>query len=139
MGDLILAVPSLRMIRERYPDAFLGLVVDKKLAPLVTTCPYVNEVIAVEHGYPKNVMISRPDSFLVNESLRFVEFNCDSPAGCGLCDVAEEVFLETFPLKEISAYYQLQSRKRSQYLLEAILEAYRESPGRNEAPNIADC
>ena len=44
------------------------------------------EIIAVEHGYTKNVMISRPDSFWAKENLRFVEFNCDSPAGVSNCN-----------------------------------------------------
>ncbi len=47
MGDLILVVPSLRMIRQRFPQAFISLMVDKKLAPLVSSSPYVDEVIPV--------------------------------------------------------------------------------------------
>jgi lipopolysaccharide heptosyltransferase II len=48
MGDVILAVPSLRMLRERYPNAWISLLVDRKLAPLVSICPYINEVIPVD-------------------------------------------------------------------------------------------
>lgn len=50
MGDLILAVPSLRMIRGKFPEAFIGLLVDKKIAPLVSRSPYLDEVIPVERG-----------------------------------------------------------------------------------------
>ncbi len=50
MGDLILAVPSLRMLRERFPGASISLLVDKKIAPLVSGCPYVQEIIPVERG-----------------------------------------------------------------------------------------
>jgi len=95
------------------------------------------EIIGVEHGYAKNVMISRPDSFLVNESLRFVEFNCDSPAGCGLCDTTEEILKETFVFKELSQRYKFHYKKRSEYLLDALLEAYKEFGGKEERPHIA--
>ncbi len=95
------------------------------------------EIINVDHGYTKNVMISRPDSFLVNENLRFVEFNCDSPAGCGLCDTVEEILHETFILKKLTDRYTFHPQKRSGYLLAALLEGYKEFGGTKEKPNIA--
>ncbi|MBN1688200.1 MAG: lipopolysaccharide heptosyltransferase II [Candidatus Omnitrophica bacterium] len=48
VGDLILGVPSFRMIRERFPHAFISLLVDRDLAPLISSCPYLNEVIPVD-------------------------------------------------------------------------------------------
>ena len=102
---------------------------------------YIDEraakVINVEHRYSKNVMISRPDAFLVNDSLRFVEFNCDSPAGCGLCDTAEEILKETFIFEKLSEKFKFPAKKRSEYLLDALLEAYQEFRGKEEKPNIA--
>ncbi len=44
-GDVILASPSFRMIRKRYPKAHVAVLVDSKLAPLLEKCPYLNEVI----------------------------------------------------------------------------------------------
>jgi len=95
------------------------------------------EMIDVEHGYAKNVMISRPDAFLVNENLRFVEFNCDSPAGCGLCDTTEDILKETFIFKKLSERYTFNSQRRSEYLLNALVEAYQEFGGKQVKPNIA--
>ncbi|HXV28304.1 MAG TPA: lipopolysaccharide heptosyltransferase II [bacterium] len=46
-GDLILGTPSFRMIRERFSQASISLLVDKKLAGLVASCPYLNETIPV--------------------------------------------------------------------------------------------
>ena len=45
MGDLILAVPSFRMLKTRFPDASITLLVDKKLAPIVAGCPYIDDMI----------------------------------------------------------------------------------------------
>ncbi len=48
MGDLILVVPSLRMLRERFPDASITLLVDRKIAPVVSACPYLDDMILVD-------------------------------------------------------------------------------------------
>ncbi len=48
MGDLILATPSFRMIRDRFPLAKISLLVDRKLAPLVSHLPYLDEVIPAD-------------------------------------------------------------------------------------------
>jgi len=48
MGDLILVVPSLRMLRARYPEASITLLVDRKLAPIVSACPYLDDMILVD-------------------------------------------------------------------------------------------
>ncbi|PIQ85643.1 MAG: lipopolysaccharide heptosyltransferase II [Candidatus Omnitrophica bacterium CG11_big_fil_rev_8_21_14_0_20_45_26] len=52
VGDLTLAIPSFRMIRKRYPNAFIGLVVDPKLVPLVERCPYLSEVYTFDRSKP---------------------------------------------------------------------------------------
>ncbi|HOW87189.1 MAG TPA: lipopolysaccharide heptosyltransferase II [Candidatus Omnitrophota bacterium] len=55
MGDLILVVPSLRMLRERFPDASITLLVDRKLAPIVSACPYLNDMILVDRKKLSNL------------------------------------------------------------------------------------
>lgn len=45
LGDLVLAVPSFRMIRRRFPDAHIALLVDSKLIPLMERSPYLDELI----------------------------------------------------------------------------------------------
>ncbi|MDP3921581.1 MAG: lipopolysaccharide heptosyltransferase II [Candidatus Omnitrophota bacterium] len=60
MGDVILAVPSLRMLRERFPDASISVLVDKKFAPLLKGCPYIQEVIPVERRrFPRLLYLLR--------------------------------------------------------------------------------
>jgi len=53
-GDLVLAVPSFRMIRQKFPNAHISLLVDSKLTALVEKCPYVNEVIAYDRSEKTN-------------------------------------------------------------------------------------
>ncbi len=48
LGDIVLATPSLRMVRKRYPAAHIALLVDRKFYKIVEPCPYVNELILVD-------------------------------------------------------------------------------------------
>ncbi|HOG23255.1 MAG TPA: lipopolysaccharide heptosyltransferase II [Candidatus Omnitrophota bacterium] len=48
MGDLVLVVPSLRMLKNRYPDSSISILVDKKLAPIISNCPYLDDLILVD-------------------------------------------------------------------------------------------
>lgn len=54
MGDLILAVPSLRMIRERFPKAKIFLMTDQKIAGLVSQAPYLNDMILIDRAKLSN-------------------------------------------------------------------------------------
>ncbi|OQA57836.1 MAG: ADP-heptose--LPS heptosyltransferase 2 [Candidatus Omnitrophica bacterium ADurb.Bin277] len=48
MGDLVLVVPSLRMLRHRYPDATITLLVDRRLARMMADCPYLDDMILLD-------------------------------------------------------------------------------------------
>jgi lipopolysaccharide heptosyltransferase II len=48
LGDVILAGPSLRMIRKKFPEAHVSLLVDSRFSPVMSRCPYVNEVLPVD-------------------------------------------------------------------------------------------
>ncbi|MBI4115565.1 MAG: glycosyltransferase [Candidatus Omnitrophica bacterium] len=48
LGDVILAVPSLRMLRKKFPTAHIGLLVDSRFSSVVSNCPYLNEVIPID-------------------------------------------------------------------------------------------
>lgn len=45
LGDLVLAVPSFRMLRRRFPTAHISLLVSSGLIPLVQRSPYLDEII----------------------------------------------------------------------------------------------
>lgn len=55
MGDLILAVPSFRMLKNRFPDSSITLLVDRKLAPIVSACPYLDDMILVDRKKLSNL------------------------------------------------------------------------------------
>lgn len=50
LGDVILAGPSLRMIRKKFPEAHVSLLVDPRFSPVISDCPYLNEIIPFDRG-----------------------------------------------------------------------------------------
>ena len=48
LGDVILSIPSLRALRQKFPDAWISVLVGRKSRKLVRNCPYVNDTIAYE-------------------------------------------------------------------------------------------
>jgi len=95
------------------------------------------ELVAIDHGYKRNVVIARPDSFYVDSVPRFVEFNCDSPAGPGYCDVEEQLFLKTKTLKSLERKYHFIKKNRCEHLLQSLIDTYQEFSGSNKQPTIA--
>lgn len=70
-GDVILATPSFKMLRRRYPKAYISLLVDKNLAGLVSTSGYFDEVIPVDRK-----KMSRPGYLLrLTKKLRLEAFD----------------------------------------------------------------
>ena len=53
LGDLILAIPSLKALKERFPEGKISLLTLKKYAPFMYDCPYVDETITLESDYKK--------------------------------------------------------------------------------------
>ena len=47
-GDVILATPSFRMLRRRYPKSFMALIIDKNLAGLVSASGHFDEMVPVD-------------------------------------------------------------------------------------------
>jgi lipopolysaccharide heptosyltransferase II len=48
IGDVILIIPSLAAIRQKYPAAWITVLVSRKARKIIRNCPYVNDVIVYE-------------------------------------------------------------------------------------------
>ena len=53
LGDIILAIPSLKALKESFPCGTISVLTLKKYAPILYDCPYVDEVITLENDYKK--------------------------------------------------------------------------------------
>jgi len=72
LGDLILIIPSLKAIREKFPQANIHLLTLKKYASLFYECPYINKVIGVDSSYKKLKNIFRISFSLLKESYDYI-------------------------------------------------------------------
>jgi len=59
----------------RYPE----------LRPMYAIPKAIRRYIEIDPGYEPNIVITRPDALVAHGVYRFIEFNCDSPAGCCMC------------------------------------------------------
>ena len=48
LGDVVLLLPALRLLRERFPDSELTLLTGHRCAPIAELCPAIDKVIAVD-------------------------------------------------------------------------------------------
>lgn len=61
IGDVLLTTPAAASLRKRYPLAFIGYLCRSYTAPLFDGNPAVNQVIAVDDGFPFGVLKSIKD------------------------------------------------------------------------------
>ncbi len=94
------------------------------------------ELVKIDPGLSRSAIICRLDGFLEGESLKFLEINCDAPAGMAYADMLENIFFETEELKDFCKEFQLKREDHSQKVLATLLNAYEEFGG-YENPNIA--
>lgn len=49
LGDIVLATPSLRALRARWPEARITVAVNREFVPVITACPDVDAMLVREH------------------------------------------------------------------------------------------
>jgi uncharacterized circularly permuted ATP-grasp superfamily protein len=100
--------------------------------------PYEEALFDLDIGFRAPWTTSRLDSFFDPEAktLRFVEYNAETPAGMAYEDQLSEAFLELESMKRFAEHYHVKSLHVRHHLLNALLNAYREYGGQN-APQIA--
>lgn len=70
LGDIILSFPSLKAIRQAFPEAKISLLTLKKYYPLLDDCPYIDKVITLENDYKKLNSIAK-----IAKTLRRMSFD----------------------------------------------------------------
>ncbi|HDR67961.1 MAG TPA: hypothetical protein ENN61_02795 [Bacteroidaceae bacterium] len=85
-----------------------------------------NELFAIEPDYSNPLVISRLDAFLNHTDLKFLEFNCDSPAGIAYSDVLEEGFKKLLNAYPFLNAYHISFTNRQDILIKVLLDCYSE-------------
>ena len=100
-----------------------------------------NELFFIEPHYSIPLVIARLDAFMNDYELKFLEFNCDSPAGTAYSDVLEEGFKEILKSYEFLDNWKIEYINRQERFFQAIRSCYKEfkqsHPDFPDKPTIA--
>jgi hypothetical protein len=133
---------SARIIADVLERAGRRLLTSDRLLDPVGASEAEREIWSIEPGYQGMTLTSRLDSFMAGGRIRFIEYNGESPAAIGFCDVLTEIFQK---LAAVEAWERspgqapvgrLQAADARDRLLDVLLEAYREWGGSGR-PSIA--
>jgi circularly permuted ATPgrasp domain protein len=80
---------------------------------------------------------SRLDAFLLPDSLKFAEYNGESPAGAGYAETLAEIFNELPVMGQFARKYDVHRYSLSAKLLDALLQSYGDWGGSAQRPRIA--
>ncbi len=88
-------------------------------------------------GYGRASTASRLDAFLLPDSLKFAEYNGESPAGAGYAETLAEIFRELPVMGKFAQMYEVHSYPLSAKLLDALILSYLDWGGSSRKPQIA--
>ena len=88
-------------------------------------------------GYGFASTASRLDAFLLPDSLKFAEYNGESPAGAGYSETLAEIFRALPMMTEFSKHYEVHSYPLTAKLLDALVMSYVDWGGTSKRPQIA--
>jgi uncharacterized circularly permuted ATP-grasp superfamily protein len=88
-------------------------------------------------AYGRASTASRLDAFLLPDSLKFAEYNGESPAGAGYAETLAEIFRDLPVMAKFIQRYEAHSYPLSAKLLDALVTSYRDWGGSSKKPQIA--
>jgi hypothetical protein len=120
---------------QRLGDALLA---DATLRSRIALTPQEEALLARDPGYPYHSAHSRMDTFLTLDgaSLRFVEYNGESPAAIAYEDVLSELFNSLPAMQQFARRYAITPLPARHRLLATLLDAWRQFGG-SGSPRIA--
>ena len=80
---------------------------------------------------------SRLDAFLLPDSLKFTEYNGESPAGAAYSETLSDIFRKLPVMEEFAEQYEVHSYPLSAKLLDALMATYVEWGGKTNRPQMA--
>ncbi|MBS1840912.1 MAG: circularly permuted type 2 ATP-grasp protein [Acidobacteria bacterium] len=87
-------------------------------------------------GFGPASTASRLDAFLLPDSLKFAEYNGESPAGSGYTETLSEVFRDLPVMKEFARSFEIHSYPLSAKLLDALIATYLDWGGDSKRPQM---
>ncbi len=98
--------------------------------------PAEKMLAGIDPGYSFLSVTSQLDTHLNNGTLRFVQYNSETPVGVAYAEPLADLFYDAPPVKEFRKKYNLVKLGGAKPLLQALLKAYKEWGGKNTKPQI---
>src|SRR6202795_826425 len=115
----------------------LAALADEKLFAQFHLRPEEARLARLPGGNGRVSTASRLDAFLLPESLKFAEYNGESPAGAGYSETLGEIFSALPVMAQFSKRYAVHSYPLSAKLLDALVMSYIDWGGKSKRPQIA--
>jgi hypothetical protein len=127
------ATETLARLGERLASAALA---DNSLFAQFHLRPEEERLVRLPAGKGPASTASRVDAFLLPESLKFTEYNGESPAGAGYTETLSQIFRELPLMKEFAEQFEIHSYPLSARLLDALIGTYHDWGGTSQRPQM---
>ncbi len=127
-------VETIAAVAERVTAAAFG---DNSLFQQFHLRPEEERLARMKAGVGRASTASRLDAFLLPGSLKFTEYNGESPAGAGYSETLSEIFRATPMMKEFAKTWEIHSYPLSAKLLDALVRTYLDWGGKTHRPQMA--
>ena len=129
-----LVAETIAAIAERLTTAALE---DESLFRQFHLRPEEERLVRLTTGYGPASTASRLDAFLLPESLKFTEYNGESPAGPGYSETMSDIFRELPVMPEFEKRFEVHSYPLTAKLLDALVTSYVDWGGNTQRPQMA--
>jgi hypothetical protein len=129
--------PVAETIAELGERVALAALADEKLFAQFHLRPEEARLARLPGGNGRVSTASRLDAFLLPESLKFAEYNGESPAGAGYSETLGEIFSALPVMAQFSKRSAVHSYPLSAKLLDALVMSYIDWGGKSKRPQIA--
>jgi hypothetical protein len=129
--------PVAETIAELGERVTLAALADKTLLAQFHLRPEEERLTRLPSGYGMVSTASRLDAFLLPESLKFAEYNGESPAGAGYSETLGDIFSQLPVMAQFSKRYEVHGYPLSAKLLDALVLSYLDWGGTSKRPQIA--
>ena len=99
--------------------------------------PEEERLVRLDPGPGPASTASRLDAFLLPESLKFTEYNGESPAGPGYSETLSDIFRELPVMEEFKKRFEVHAYPLSAKLLDALIMTYVDWGGQTKRPQMA--
>jgi uncharacterized circularly permuted ATP-grasp superfamily protein len=110
---------------------------DKSLFAQFHLRPDEERLARLSGGYGLASTASRLDAFLLPDSLKFAEYNAESPAGAGYSETLAELFRDLPMMEKFVKFFDVHTYPLSAKLLDALIMSYIDWGGTSKRPQIA--